>query len=85
MGTGHQIRDAVAHVLVPIDNEMKHEATKRPGNNMLAGNTEMARLTVESMAPMPLAAAPNALQLQKMLGIHFTGLAPRSPEQIDLF
>lgn len=31
------------------------------------------------------AAAPNALQLQKMLGIHFTGLAPRSPEQIDLF
>ena len=30
-------------------------------------------------------AAPNALQLQKMLGIHFTGLAPRSPEQIDLF
>lgn len=30
-------------------------------------------------------AAPNALQLQKMLDIHFTGLAPRSPEQIDLF
>lgn len=30
-------------------------------------------------------AAPNALQLQKMLNIHFTGLAPRSPEQIDLF
>lgn len=30
-------------------------------------------------------AAPNALQLQKMLGVHFTGLAPRSPEQIDLF
>lgn len=30
-------------------------------------------------------AAPNALRLQKMLGIHFTGLAPRSPEQIDLF
>lgn len=30
-------------------------------------------------------AAPNALKLQKMLGIHFTGLAPRSPEQIDLF
>ncbi len=30
-------------------------------------------------------AALNALQLQKMLDIHFTGLAPRSPEQIDLF
>lgn len=30
-------------------------------------------------------AAPNALQLQKMLGIRFAGLAPRSPEQIDLF
>lgn len=30
-------------------------------------------------------AAPNALQLQKMLDIHFTGLATRSPEQIDLF
>lgn len=30
-------------------------------------------------------AAPNALQLQKMLGVHFTGLAPKSPEQLDLF
>lgn len=30
-------------------------------------------------------AAPNALQLQKMMGIRFTGLAPRSPEQLDLF
>lgn len=30
-------------------------------------------------------AAPNALQLQKILNLHFTGLAPRSPEQLDLF
>lgn len=30
-------------------------------------------------------AAPNARQLQKMMGIHFNGLAPRSPEQLDLF
>lgn len=30
-------------------------------------------------------AAPNALQLQKMLGVHFAGLAPKSPEQLDLF
>lgn len=30
-------------------------------------------------------AAPNALQLQKIMGIHFSGLAPRSPEQLDLF
>lgn len=30
-------------------------------------------------------AAPNALQLQKMLGIHFTGLVPHSPEQLNLF
>lgn len=30
-------------------------------------------------------AAPNALELQKMMGINFTGLAPRSPEQLDLF
>lgn len=30
-------------------------------------------------------AAPNALQLQRLLGVHFTDLAPRSPEQIDLF
>ena len=30
-------------------------------------------------------AAPNALQLQKMMGVHFDGLAPRSPEQLDLF
>lgn len=30
-------------------------------------------------------AAPNALQLQKMLGVQFSGLAPRSPEQLDLF
>lgn len=30
-------------------------------------------------------AAPNALQLQKMMGVHFSGLAPRSPEQLDLF
>lgn len=30
-------------------------------------------------------AAPNALALQKMMGIHFTGLAPRTPEQLDLF
>lgn len=30
-------------------------------------------------------AAPNALKLQQILGLHFTGLAPRSPEQLDLF
>lgn len=30
-------------------------------------------------------AAPNALQLQQMMGVRFTGLAPRSPEQLDLF
>jgi uncharacterized protein YecE (DUF72 family) len=30
-------------------------------------------------------AAPNALRLQKMMGINFTGLAPKSPEQLDLF
>ncbi|MFT8393074.1 MAG: DUF72 domain-containing protein [Liquorilactobacillus ghanensis] len=30
-------------------------------------------------------AAPNAKQLQKMLGLHFTGLNPQSPEQLDLF
>ena len=30
-------------------------------------------------------AAPNALALQKMMGVHFAGLAPRSPEQLDLF
>lgn len=30
-------------------------------------------------------AAPNALQLQRLLGVHFTDLAPRSPEQIGLF
>lgn len=30
-------------------------------------------------------AAPNALQLQKMMNLHFRGLAPRSPEQLDLF
>ena len=56
MGT----RATTVPTLVPIDNEMKHEATKRPGSNMLAGNTEMARLTVESMAPMPLADAAKA-------------------------
>lgn len=30
-------------------------------------------------------AAPNALKLQKMMGVKFTGLAPKSPEQLDLF
>ncbi|MDO4903742.1 MAG: DUF72 domain-containing protein [Limosilactobacillus sp.] len=30
-------------------------------------------------------AAPNALTMQKILGVHFSGLAPRSPEQLDLF
>lgn len=30
-------------------------------------------------------AAPNALNLQKMMGVKFTGLAPKSPEQLDLF
>ncbi|AUJ31716.1 MAG: DUF72 domain-containing protein [Liquorilactobacillus nagelii] len=30
-------------------------------------------------------AAPNALQLQKMLGLHFSGLNPKSPEQLGLF
>lgn len=30
-------------------------------------------------------AAPNALALQKIMGVHFAGLAPRSPEQLDLF
>jgi uncharacterized protein YecE (DUF72 family) len=52
---------------------------------------------IEDLAPQPREvcvifnnnsgkdAAPNALKLQKMLGVHFTGLAPRSPEQLDLF
>lgn len=30
-------------------------------------------------------AASNALQFQKLLGIHFNGLNPKSPRQIDLF
>lgn len=30
-------------------------------------------------------AAPNALQFQKLLGIKFNGLNPKSPRQIDLF
>lgn len=30
-------------------------------------------------------AAPNALALQKMMKIKFSGLAPKSPEQLDLF
>lgn len=30
-------------------------------------------------------AAPNALAMQKMLGLHFTGLVHRDPEQLDLF
>lgn len=30
-------------------------------------------------------AAPNALQLQKQMGLKFSGLAPRSPQQLDLF
>lgn len=30
-------------------------------------------------------AAPNALQLQKIMGIHFQGLVPHDPEQLDLF
>lgn len=30
-------------------------------------------------------AAPNALKLQRMMGIKFAGLAPKSPEQLDLF
>lgn len=30
-------------------------------------------------------AAPNALSLQKMMNINFSGLAPKSPEQLDLF
>ncbi len=30
-------------------------------------------------------AAPNALKLQSMMKLHFTGLAPKSPEQLDLF
>ena len=30
-------------------------------------------------------AAPNALSLQKMMNVEFEGLAPKSPEQLDLF
>lgn len=30
-------------------------------------------------------AAPNALSLQKMMNVKFEGLAPKSPEQLDLF
>ncbi|WP_251548136.1 DUF72 domain-containing protein [Limosilactobacillus caecicola] len=30
-------------------------------------------------------AAPNALMLKKMLNLHFTGLVPHDPEQLDLF
>lgn len=30
-------------------------------------------------------AAPNALALKEMMGVEFTGLAPKSPEQLDLF
>lgn len=30
-------------------------------------------------------AAPNAQTLQKMMGLHFQGLVPRDPQQLDLF
>lgn len=30
-------------------------------------------------------AAPNALALQKIMGLHFDGLLPKDPEQLDLF
>lgn len=30
-------------------------------------------------------AAPNALTLQKIMGLHFSGLLPQDPEQLDLF
>lgn len=30
-------------------------------------------------------AAPNALRLQAMMGLHFAGLVPRNPEQLNLF
>lgn len=30
-------------------------------------------------------AAPNALTLQQIMGVHFSGLVPRDPEQLDLF
>lgn len=30
-------------------------------------------------------AAPNALRMQEMMGLHFDGLLPRDPEQLDLF
>ncbi|WP_295731781.1 DUF72 domain-containing protein [uncultured Limosilactobacillus sp.] len=30
-------------------------------------------------------AAPNAQALQKMMGLHFSGLVPRDPQQLDLF
>lgn len=30
-------------------------------------------------------AAPNALRLQEMMGLHFEGLLPKDPEQLDLF
>lgn len=52
---------------------------------------------IESLKPLPRElgiifnnnsakdAAPNALSLQKMMNINFSGLAPKSPEQLDLF
>ena len=46
--------------LVPMDIDIKHAVTKSPGRIMLGGRMLSARLTVVSMAPMPLADCENA-------------------------
>ena len=60
-------------------------------------NFNSLKKQIESLQPQPKElcvifnnnsakdAAPNALSLQKMMNVEFEGLAPKSPEQLDLF
>ena len=58
---------AMVPTLVPIDSEMKHEATKMPASSRFDGRTDSVRFTMESMAPMSFALCANA---PAMMNIH---------------
>ena len=61
------VRATIVPTLVPIDIEMKQEATKSPASNICGGRSERVRFTVASMLPIifaELAKAPASTKIQ---------------------
>ena len=72
-------RATMVPTLVPMEREMKQEATKRPAKSMLPGRRERVSCTVASTLPISLAEwakAPASTKIHNM-SIKLLVLAPR--------